>query len=420
VTRAQIRPGAFLEPGDDEPWELIEDLHHRGDLIWDDETQAWYATSAELCKAMGRRDDLLWQSGLIPNLDRDVPAGLDLATYVELMGGGSRKTITFLEGEEHDRLHRFMRAQYSPKVLERWRPEIIRPIVRQRIDAFAARGRAELVHDLATQVPPRVVATLMALPTDDVWIDRCLGLVAASTDFKQRQASRPSAEVVQRALTAARELKQLLMPFVLDRRKGTGDDFISRLWSCAPQIFEPPWDEHAIYGNVKAQFEGGQSTTTHAAANLCYLLLTTSVREEVRAGDPKVSANLVEEALRLYGGVAFRPRYAKEDVMLAGEQVRAGDLVVTLNLAAGRDPDRYPCPASVDLHRQAPGDHLAFHVGPRACAGQALARAQLGEILHAMVERLHDLRLDPDADPPVYHGGFHRGWAPLHVLFDPA
>jgi len=196
------------------------------------------------------------------------------------------------------------------------------------------------------------------------------------------------------------------MPYVLGRRDGSGDDFISHLWRRAPEIFVSPWDEHAIYGNVKAQFEGGQSITAHAAANLVYLLLTTPVRDELSGSDPKPAANLVEEALRLFGGVAFRPRHAKEDVELAGEHVRAGDLVVTLNLCAGRAPDRYTCLASVDLHRQAPGDHVAFHVGPRACAGQALARAQLGEILRGVVERLPNVRLDEDAAPPVYQGGF--------------
>ena len=78
IADAALHPGTYLVPGAGEPWTLIERLHDRGDLIRNEETHAWFATSLELCKIMGRRDDALWQSALIPTDARELPGGLDL------------------------------------------------------------------------------------------------------------------------------------------------------------------------------------------------------------------------------------------------------------------------------------------------------------------------------------------------------
>ena len=77
-------------------------------------------------------------------------------------------------------------------------------------------------------------------------------------------------------------------------------------------------------------------------------------------------------------------------------------------------------PYDVDLDRKSPRDHTAFFMGPRSCGGMWLARGELAEMYTGIVERLHDLRLDPDAEPPTMHGYVVRGYRPLHALFTPA
>jgi cytochrome P450 len=49
-----------------------------------------------------------------------------------------------------------------------------------------------------------------------------------------------------------------------------------------------------------------------------------------------------------------------------------------------------------------------------------LARLELRAGLGAILDRLPNLRLDPDAEPPIIEGTAFRGPRSLDVLFDPS
>jgi cytochrome P450 len=88
--------------------------------------------------------------------------------------------------------------------------------------------------------------------------------------------------------------------------------------------------------------------------------------------------------------------------------------------AANLDPDHYDRPWEVDLHRANPRDHTAFFMGRRSCGGMWLARGELAVVYTRVLERLRDLRLDPDREPPRMKGFVARDFRPLHALFTPA
>jgi cytochrome P450 len=49
----------------------------------------------------------------------------------------------------------------------------------------------------------------------------------------------------------------------------------------------------------------------------------------------------------------------------------------------------------------------------------ALARAEMRVALESLLDRLADLRLDPQAPQPRFLGFFTRSFRPLNVLFEP-
>jgi len=117
--------------------------------------------------------------------------------------------------------------------------------------------------------------------------------------------------------------------------------------------------------------------------------------------------------------VMFRPRIALRDTKVGDVDVREGEVVLTLMNAAARDGGHYACPHAIDLARPAPRDHLAFFFGPHTCPGQSLARVELEEAAAALVERVHNLRLDDDKPAPILEGVMARRFHPLNVRFTP-
>lgn len=230
----------------------------------------------------------------------------------------------------------------------------------------------------------------------------------------------PTGELSEQALAASHDLNQLLLPYIRARRVGEGSDFISRVWSEAPAEY-PDMDEVDVIAICRELLLAGADTTMQALANAIYILLTAPELRDAIRNDPKTALNnFVEEALRLFPSAQSRFRLANQDFELAGAQVKKNDVLIAVNAAANRDPERHRCPATVDLARDKPTNHVTFNVGPRSCAGARLARAEMREVVRAVLTRLPDMCLDPDAPPPTLNGIYMKGYSPLHVKFSAA
>jgi cytochrome P450 len=209
-----------------------------------------------------------------------------------------------------------------------------------------------------------------------------------------------------------------MLPFVLERQSGKGDDYISMIWRDGEQIWGEQFDVDDVLTAATFVFAAGSETTAAGVANGLYLLLSQpELQERVRGGGERAVKHLVEETLRLVGPVEYRPRRAKRDVTVGHVQIRKGEQVFALTACANRDPAHYERPNEVDIDRRSPRDHFAFFVGPRTCPGQNFARLQMEVVLSAALERLRNLRLDPSGPPPQFAGMLLRRWEPLHALF---
>ena len=100
-----------------------------------------------------------------------------------------------------------------------------------------------------------------------------------------------------------------------------------------------------------------------------------------------------------------------------GEPILGGNNILFGVAAANRDPSVFDEPDRFDLDRANKGT-LTFGFGMHFCVGAHLARAELATALDAILERLDDLRLAPDA-PTRIVGSVLRGPDTLPVTFAP-
>jgi cytochrome P450 len=108
------------------------------------------------------------------------------------------------------------------------------------------------------------------------------------------------------------------------------------------------------------------------------------------------------------------------DTEIDGVKIPAGSIVDVMAGSANRDPARFEDPDRFDIRRPNANRHLSFSSGPHLCIGQHLARVEMTRAINAVLDRLHNLRPDPDMPPPQLKGAMMRVPHNLHVVFDPA
>ena len=403
ISREPICPEGFSIFSSERTFEFYRNLHDQyRSPVWDEAANGWILFDYEEV-AKGQRDESLFANAYI-NADD---------TLRRIKGGGAN--ITLSQGEEHTRLRRFHLKLLSPSNVEQYRVAHMLPIIEQTLDALGNARRIEAASAIADRIPPRVISSLLGMDhRDDAAMDRLLELnheivALISTGYRSEEGR-------ERALAASAELNEILLPHIRKARETPSNDFISRVWQEAPAA-GLELDEEAALGLCRELFFAGSDTTVYGIANVLFTMLSQpEVRTAVRTDRDKALKAVIEEGMRLRSVVMFRHRICVQDVTIGDAHIRKGDIVFIGNAAANRDPDHYHCPADVDLERRPPTDHFAFGRGNRSCIGSHFARTEMREVLDMMLDGYPDMRLDPDAEPPVFTGTFMRRMCPLHLI----
>jgi cytochrome P450 len=395
---------------DTDPYDFYDRVRREG-VVWDEALNSWLVGAHELIRETMRRDKKLVRHATSDLKDEKR----------NIISGGSRSRL-LMHGDDHTRHHRFFVQHFTYAVVDGWRETLLRPIADRILDPVVPHGRIDVQKEYADKFSVRVIAAFMRLPwDDDAWIGHCKALLDRKQNYLDVYYAGLTPEIEQSALEAVEEMNELLLPFLMDakKREPSDDDILALLWAEGHTIM-PDWGIEDMQAWIATTFFAGTDTTTHAVQNAIYLLAKSpELREQVVSGGTEGLERFTEEVLRLYPSVHNIRRIANEDFELGGKLIKKEDRLFMLNPAANRDPSRYSCPHEIDLTRDGWHEHLAFSVGPRTCAGAALARAEIQESAAKFLERLPNMRLDPDAEEPRLRGFLLRSFGPLHLLFDP-
>jgi cytochrome P450 len=162
----------------------------------------------------------------------------------------------------------------------------------------------------------------------------------------------------------------------------------------------------------------GFETTVNLLGNGARLLLADSdLAARLRADHEAIPA-AVEEFLRFESPVSGLWRVAAEDVELAGETIREGEVVMISLLSANRDENAFEDSHALKADRIS-REHVAFGYGIHYCIGAPLARMQAQIAFEQMLDRFPKMRrADPAADLRWRPGLVMRGLAELPVVLD--
>jgi cytochrome P450 len=314
--------------------------------------------------------------------------------------------ILAMDGKEHRTYRNLVATAFRASQLERWDDELIRPTIQELLDEIAPNGRADLVRDITSRYPVRVICGIVGVPVED------------SGQFHQWAEQINTGPLhPEVGMAASRAMREYLEPLVAERRARHQGDLLSDLVHA--EVEGEQLSEERLYGFLRLLLPAGAETTFRVMGNALTALLTMpDVMTQVTA-DRSLLPALIEETLRWESSVTQVSRVATRDVEVGGCPIPAGSPVAVITGSANHDAGRYEHAEEFDLGRQVQV-HMAFGTGQHQCLGMHLARLELRVGLEAILDRLPNLRLDAGAEPPLIQGLAFRGPTTLPVLFDPS
>ena len=314
--------------------------------------------------------------------------------------------ILAMDGKEHRTYRNLVATAFRASQLEHWDDELIRPTIQTLLDEIAPSGRADLVRDITSRYPVRVICGVVGVPVED------------SAQFHQWAEQINGGPLhPEIGMAASHAMREYLEPLVAERRAQHQGDLLSDLVHA--EVDGEQLSEERLYGFLRLLLPAGAETTFRVMGNALAAMLTMpDVMARVTA-DRSLLPALIEETLRWESSVTQVSRVATRDVEVAGCPIPAGSPIAVITGSANHDADRYEDAEEFDLDRPVQV-HIAFGTGQHQCLGMHLARLELRVGLEAILDRLPNLRLDPDAEPPLIQGLAFRGPTALPVLFDPS
>ena len=384
------------------PYPLFRRLRSEDPVHWDPFLHAWVVT---------RYPDVL-EVLLTFSADRTpTPAQLDEMGLSSLnpIASVMVKQMLFLDAPAHTRLRSLSAKAFTPARVEELRGHI-KDIVNQLLDGIQPNGEMDVISELAEPLPAIVTAEMLGVPTSDH-----LKLKEWSADFAEMLGNfQHNPERYPRVLKSVANLTEYFQDAIRQQREHPRPGLINALLMA--EIDGDRLTEEEVIANCIVTMVGGQETTTNLIGNGLLTLLRNPAEMERLRRDLSLIPSAVEEMLRYESPSQHTARMCPSDREMGGKLIKKRQAVIAVMAAANRDPERFPDPDRFDITRK-DNRHLAFGYAAHYCFGAPLARVEGQVVLEALLRRLSDITLVPQAIEWRSNLGL-RGLKSLRVKFD--
>jgi cytochrome P450 len=275
------------------------------------------------------------------------------------------------------------------------------------LDPLVGADRFDIITELATMMPMRVIGMLLGIPEQDQVA------VRDKTDANLRtEPGKPMAIKEEEVASGA-----MFEEYIDWRAEHPSDDLMTHLLTAEfedqdGQIRTLTRDEVSTYTAVLAG--AGNETTGRLIGWLAKVLAEHPDQRRAVYEDRSLLPNVIDETLRFEPTGHASARYVMQDVDYHGTTVPAGSAILMLMASANRDPRRYDQPDVYDIHRD-DIQHLTFGYGLHFCLGANLARLEGRVALDELLNRFPDWDVDLE-NSALAPTSTVRGWERLPLV----
>jgi cytochrome P450 len=314
--------------------------------------------------------------------------------------------MMFQDPPMHTMLRGLMSRVFTPRRMAAIEDQIRRFCVRC-LDPLVGSDGFDIIAELASMMPMRVIGMLLGIPEDDQ-----ISVRDANDANLRTKAGTPMKVVDADRIADGR----IYADYIDWRAKNPSDDLMTALLNVEFT------DEHGVtrkltrdevlrYTQVVAG--AGNETTGRLIGWLKVFAEHPDQRRDVVA-DRSLLNRGVDETLRFDPTGPHVARWMARDFACYGTTVPAGSAMLLLFGAANRDPRRYTNPDTFNIHRN-DGSHLTFGKGLHYCLGANLARLEGRVALDELLNRWPEWDIDYET-AQLAPTSTVRGWERLRMV----
>jgi cytochrome P450 len=315
--------------------------------------------------------------------------------------------MMFEDPPVHTMLRGLMGRVFTPRRMAEIEDQI-RQFCVNCLDPHVGSDGFDIVAELASMMPMRVIGMLLGIPESDQI------MVRDANDANLR--TKPGAPM---KVANADKIADgsIYADYVEWRSKNPSDDLMTALLNME---FEDDngvtrkLHRKEILHYVQVVAGAGNETTGRLIGWLAKVLAEHPDQRREVYEDRSLLTRAVDETLRFEPTGPHVARYMLKDVELYGTTVPAGSAMLLLFGAANRDPRRYTDPETFDIHRDNIS-HLTFGKGVHYCLGANLARLEGTVALDELLNRWPEWDIDYETAVPAPTSTV-RGWERLRIV----